>query len=138
MKSKPDDPEAVVYDSGSGAWYVKNALQVTRSIGDLFLKSEEFYDALPSEQKAFSKTRYIPPYVKWEPEVKTVEVEDEDLFFVMASDGLWDELSNKDAAESVRRAILDPPKASIRMPLARDQFKRVGKLSVSPFLSEVS
>eukprot|EP00899_Mesostigma_viride_P022588 jgi/Mesvir1/3513/Mv11990-RA.1 len=62
------------------------ALQVTRSIGDSDLK----------------------PAVTAEPEVTTVDLRPEDEFLVLASDGMWDVLSNEDVLEFIRVTVKDP------------------------------
>lgn len=62
----------VVYKGGVGR--VMGVLCVSRSIGDVQLR----------------------PYVSAEPEIKVVERGDEQLFVVMATDGLWDSLSSQD------------------------------------------
>lgn len=45
----------------------------------------------------------MKPYVVSEPEVKVYERTERDEFIIIASDGLWDVISNKLACEVVRR-----------------------------------
>ena len=50
--------------------YVRGTLQVTRALGDLFLKRLEFYQALPeSVRPVVGPPPFIPPYVSNTPEV---------------------------------------------------------------------
>ncbi|KAL5541285.1 hypothetical protein UlMin_042507 [Ulmus minor] len=49
--------------------------------------------------------RYLKPYVISEPEVMVYERTDSDTFLVIASDGLWDVVSNEFACEVVRRCF---------------------------------
>ncbi|XP_057950430.1 protein phosphatase 2C 51-like [Malania oleifera] len=64
---------------------VLGVLATSRSIGDLFLK----------------------PFVSSEPEVTICERNDNDEFLVLASDGLWDVISNEAACKVVRRCLYD-------------------------------
>merc|ERR1712060_60873 len=55
-----------------GCWRAMGILAMSRAIGDLFLK----------------------PYVSAEPEVRTVPLEEDDEFLVLASDGIFDVFDN--------------------------------------------
>ena len=59
-----------------GQWRVQGVLAVSRSFGDISLK----------------------PYVTAEPEVMEKVITSDDLYLVLASDGLWDVMSNEDVA----------------------------------------
>jgi hypothetical protein len=87
-----------------------NRAQVTRSLGDLFLKRADFFRHVPDAMKpsalaaaaaaavatggmpAAEAAGFRPPYVSSEPEVVSRPLGGRDLFLVIASDGLWDEL----------------------------------------------
>jgi pyruvate dehydrogenase phosphatase len=100
LSEHKDEPEAVQYISKSGSWYVKGTLQVTRAIGDLFLKDHWFSNALPDHVKPYvGGTLKTPPYVSVSPEVVDVQLTRKDKVLVIASDGLWDELSNDECVE---------------------------------------
>lgn len=47
----------------------------------------------------------LRPFVIPDPEVRTVEVGADDDFLILASDGLWDALSNDDACNAAARAL---------------------------------
>ena len=36
------------------------------------------------------------PYITHKPDIKTFDLKKNDLFLILGTDGLWDELSNKD------------------------------------------
>ena len=49
--------------------------------------------------------RYLKPYVISDPEVTCVEREQDDECLILASDGLWDVISNDHACEVARRGL---------------------------------
>lgn len=80
-------------------------LAITRAFGDHRWKWP--LDALKSVQGNFysfdARPNYkTPPYLKTAPEVTTRTVTGDD-FVILASDGLWDVISNEDAVECVSR-----------------------------------
>lgn len=66
-----------------GRWRVQGVLAVSRAIGDVNLK----------------------PYVSAEPEflTKTMTADDDLMYMVLASDGLWDVMSNQDVATFIMK-----------------------------------
>ncbi|TYZ58753.1 hypothetical protein PybrP1_011547 [[Pythium] brassicae (nom. inval.)] len=81
--NRPDERRRVQDLGGSvvfwGVWRVEGILAVSRAIGDRMLK----------------------PFVVAEPEVKELRRTSKDRFLVVASDGVWDTITNEDAAEIV-------------------------------------
>lgn len=73
---------------------------MTRSIGDVYLKSVEFNtDPLPSKYRvpiSFSK-----PILRAEPSISVLKLHTDDRFLIFASDGLWDHLTNQEAVDIV-------------------------------------
>lgn len=70
-----------------GTWRVGGNLAVSRSFGD----------------------RYLHPWVTWQPEITSFDINDSMRAVIMASDGVWDTLTNNDVvniAESVIRSNL--------------------------------
>ncbi|EPS69964.1 hypothetical protein M569_04798, partial [Genlisea aurea] len=99
-EANPDDPNIVVYREG--AWRVKDIIQISRSIGDAYLKSPEFAlgPALPKFQLPVPLTRAA---LSAEPSVIIRELQGNDKFIIFASDGLWDLLSIQEAVEVVEK-----------------------------------
>ena len=91
---KPNNPDAC---------YVKGRLQLTRSIGDAYLKYHEFNAPAGVHRSAgrHIPPPFTPPYVSHEPEMHHVNLCTSDKFLVIASDGIWDFLSPQEAVEIV-------------------------------------
>ncbi|XP_015055347.1 probable protein phosphatase 2C 43 [Solanum pennellii] len=86
----PDDPNIVTYVRRT--WRVKSIIQVTRAIGDAFLKKVEFaIGAIPLKR----------PVLRADPSVCSRNLQPCDKFVIFASDGLWDLLSNQEAVKIV-------------------------------------
>ncbi|CAM9860660.1 unnamed protein product [Chrysoparadoxa australica] len=86
--------------------YVKGKLQPTRSIGDAYLKFSEF-NGVPGENRGrYIGPPYTPPYVSAEPEITVHSIEPgRDAFVVIASDGVWDMMSNEEVVKIVGEAL---------------------------------
>jgi serine/threonine protein phosphatase PrpC len=66
-----------------GRWRVEGVLAVSRAIGDISLK----------------------PYVTCDPEIQSKFIAEEDMYMVLASDGLWDVMSNEEVASFVVKYV---------------------------------
>lgn len=86
------DSRAVLCRSGKGTWRVAGVLAVSRAFGDRFLKQ----------------------YVVAVPEIQEEIINEGVEFFIMASDGLWDVVSNQEAVAMIR-FIEDPEHAAKRL-----------------------
>ncbi|PNH06386.1 putative protein phosphatase 2C 8 [Tetrabaena socialis] len=73
----------VILSMRNGSMYVMGQLAVTRSFGDFQLR----------------------PYVIAQPEIIMHSRTEEDEFLILASDGLWDTLDNKEAVDIVHRCL---------------------------------
>ncbi|XP_073142591.1 probable protein phosphatase 2C 63 [Henckelia pumila] len=96
----PDDSPVVV--NCRGVWRIKGIIQVSRSIGDVYLKKPEFY----RDPNFLQYGNYIPmkrPLLTAEPSIVTRKLKPEDLFVIFASDGLWEHLSDETAVEIVSK-----------------------------------
>ena len=96
------------------ACYVKQRLMPTRSFGDLDLKWPEFNnpDHLPRQQGFRSvKSPFTGPYITHVPDIVVSDISPHDKFLILASDGLWDEMSEQEAADLVG-GLEDPGKAA--------------------------
>ncbi|KAL6959898.1 [pyruvate dehydrogenase (acetyl-transferring)]-phosphatase [Sarracenia purpurea var. burkii] len=95
----PDDSEIVVLKHN--VWRVKGLIQVSRSIGDAYLKKAEF-----NREPLYSKFRLRKPFqrpiLSAEPSISVHELQPHDQFLIFASDGLWEHLSNQEAVDIVQ------------------------------------
>ncbi|CAN6576460.1 unnamed protein product [Malus baccata var. baccata] len=94
----PHDSQIVVLRHQ--VWRVKGLIQVSRSIGDAYLKNAEF-NREPLPLKYRLPEPFLKPILIPEPEVSVIKLRPEDQFLIFASDGLWEHLSNQDAVDIV-------------------------------------
>ncbi|XP_051130889.1 probable protein phosphatase 2C 38 [Andrographis paniculata] len=94
----PDDPQIVVLKHQ--VWRVKGIIQVSRSIGDAYLKRPEF-NKPPLLPKFLLPEPFEKPILSAEPSIVVQQLQPEDSFVVFASDGLWEHLSNQEVVELV-------------------------------------
>ncbi|GAV63729.1 PP2C domain-containing protein [Cephalotus follicularis] len=94
----PDDPQIVVLKHK--VWRVKGVIQVSRSIGDAYLKKAEF-NKEPLLPKFRVPEPFNEPILRAEPTILVQKVYPEDRFLIFASDGLWEHLSNQEAVDVV-------------------------------------
>ncbi|XVF40874.1 hypothetical protein PTKIN_Ptkin01aG0151700 [Pterospermum kingtungense] len=113
VASCPEERKRVVSAGGQVKWQIDTwrvgpaALQVTRSIGDDDLK----------------------PAVTAEPEITETVLSVEDEFLVMASDGLWDVMSNTEVIGMIRDTVKEPAMCSKR--LATEAAERGSKDNIT-------
>ncbi|XP_010558929.1 PREDICTED: probable protein phosphatase 2C 67 [Tarenaya hassleriana] len=116
----PDDPTILVMKNWT--WRVKGVIQVTRSIGDAYLKRAEF-----NREPLMSKFRLHEPFTKpilrSDPSVTVHQLNPEDEFLIFASDGLWEHLSNQEAVEIVHSS----PRQGIARRLIKAALKEAAK-----------
>ncbi|XP_022748451.1 probable protein phosphatase 2C 46 isoform X2 [Durio zibethinus] len=95
----PDDPQIVVLKHN--VWRVKGLIQVSRSIGDVYLKKAEF-----NREPLYAKFRLREPFKKpilsADPSISSHPLQPHDQFVIFASDGLWEHLSNQEAVDIVQ------------------------------------
>ncbi|KAL9227104.1 hypothetical protein vseg_002839 [Gypsophila vaccaria] len=94
----PDDPQIVVLKHN--VWRVKGLIQVSRSIGDAYLKKAEF-NKTPLLAKFRLPEPFEKPIMTAEPSISVQKILPEDMFLIFASDGLWEHLSNQEAVDIV-------------------------------------
>lgn len=122
----------IVKCKAADACYVKGRLQPTRALGDLYLKYSEF-NGVPGDRARgrFIPAPYTPPYITATPEIK-VHAHDvrRDRFVVLASDGLWDVVSNQDAVDFVAKDQGEP--STVAQRLAAFALAREAERSLVP------
>ncbi|XP_010935169.1 probable protein phosphatase 2C 60 [Elaeis guineensis] len=94
----PDDSQIVVLKHN--VWRVKGLIQVTRSIGDVYLKKAEF-NREPLYAKFRLREPFKRPILSSEPSISVQPLQPQDQFLIFASDGLWEHLSNQEAVDIV-------------------------------------
>lgn len=106
-KEHPNEDDIVRCRSAK-ACYVKGRLMPTRAFGDFHLKHQEFNNPDKLSYVFGFKRSHIDnftgPYITHKPDVQVRNIESGDKFLILATDGLWDELSEQQAAEIVYNA----------------------------------
>ncbi|KAG9150157.1 hypothetical protein Leryth_009730 [Lithospermum erythrorhizon] len=116
----PHDPQIVVQKHK--VWRVKGIIQVSRSIGDAYLKSVEF-----NKEPLLAKFRiydlFSKPLISPEPSIFIHKLNSKDQFLIFASDGLWEHLSNQEAVDIVHSF----PRNGIAKRLVKEALKVAAK-----------
>jgi pyruvate dehydrogenase phosphatase len=108
--------------------YVKGLLQPTRAFGDLYLKEERFQTDFDRDRKFINSEKITFPYITADPEVSVFHRRPADEFLVIGSDGLWDELSDADAASIARAGLAKgATPEQVAADLAREVLVRAAK-----------
>ncbi|KAL1217074.1 putative protein phosphatase 2C 79 [Cardamine amara subsp. amara] len=95
----PDDSHIVLLKHN--VWRVKGLIQVSRSIGDVYLKKPEF-NREPLYTKYRLREPMKRPILSGEPSITVHDLQPDHQFLIFASDGLWEQLTNQEAVEIVR------------------------------------
>ncbi|KAL6539872.1 hypothetical protein OROHE_011643 [Orobanche hederae] len=94
----PEDSQILLMKQG--VWRIKGIIQVSRSIGDAYLKRPEF--ALDSSFPRFHLPKPLSgPVLRSDPTVFIRDLQRNDRFIIFASDGLWEHLTNQEAVQIV-------------------------------------
>ncbi|PRQ43404.1 putative protein-serine/threonine phosphatase [Rosa chinensis] len=96
----PHDPQIVVLRHK--VWRVKGLIQVSRSIGDAYLKNAEFNrEPLLPKFRLPDSEPFVKPILSPDPSISVLKLRPEDQFLIFATDGLWEHLSNQEAVDIV-------------------------------------
>ncbi|KAG2704676.1 hypothetical protein I3843_05G015100 [Carya illinoinensis] len=116
----PDDSHIVVHCQG--VWRIKGIIQVSRSIGDVYLKRPEF-NRDPIFQRYGNPVPLKRPVMTAEPSILFRKLKPQDLFLIFASDGLWEQLSDEAAVD----IVFKNPRAGIAKTLVRAAIQEAAK-----------
>ncbi|KAK9070864.1 hypothetical protein SSX86_009435 [Deinandra increscens subsp. villosa] len=95
----PDDSQIVVLKHN--VWRVKGLIQISRSIGDVYLKKAEFNRA-PLYTRFRLREPFKRPILSSDPSISVHQLQPHDQFIIFASDGLWEHLTNQEAVDIVQ------------------------------------
>ncbi|MCO5603499.1 hypothetical protein L7F22_057650 [Adiantum nelumboides] len=96
----PDDSHIVVLKHG--VWRVKGIIQVSRSIGDVYLKKPE-YNKDYHFSRSGSPLLLKKPVLSAEPSLHERALSHGDRFLIFASDGLWEHMTDQEAVDMVQK-----------------------------------
>ncbi|KAJ7967544.1 Protein phosphatase 2C family protein [Quillaja saponaria] len=116
----PDDNQIVI--NSRGVWRIKGIIQVSRSIGDVYLKKPDSIRD-PVFQQYGNPIPLKRPVMTAEPSILIRKLKSQDSFLIFASDGLWEQLSDEAAVEIVFRS----PRAGIAKRLVRAALQEAAK-----------
>ncbi|KAG5533284.1 hypothetical protein RHGRI_027464 [Rhododendron griersonianum] len=116
----PNDPQIVLLKHK--VWRVKGIIQVSRSIGDAYLKNSEF-NREPLLPKFRLPEPFDKPILKAEPCILVHKLYPEDRFLIFASDGLWEHLGNQEAVDIVHNC----PRNGIARRLVKAALREAAK-----------
>ena len=79
----------------------------SRAIGDFRLKLREFNFHQFSEDQGYRRPipQYTGPYITHKPDIQVHTLTKDDKYILLATDGLWDEISRKQSAKITQEAL---------------------------------
>ncbi|KAL3515350.1 hypothetical protein ACH5RR_022252 [Cinchona calisaya] len=116
----PDDSPVVIYCRG--VWRIKGIIQVSRSIGDVYLKKPEF-NRDPIFQHFVNPVPLRRPVLTAEPSIICKKIRPQDMFLIFASDGLWEQLTDEATVE----IVFKNPRAGIAKRLVEAALQEAAK-----------
>lgn len=109
----PDDSHIVL--NSHGVWRIKGIIQVSRSIGDVYLKNPDICRNNPMLQQSICPFPLRRPVMSAVPSITTRKLRPGDQFLILASDGLWEQLSDEGAVG----VVASSPRKGVAMRLVR-------------------
>ncbi|KAL2225881.1 probable protein phosphatase 2C 68 [Sesamum indicum] len=122
----PEDSEIVVMKQG--VWRIKGIIQVSRSIGDAYLKRPEF-SLDPSFPRFHLPEPLHRPVLRADPTIVTRDLQPNYKFLIFASDGLWEYLTNQEAVE----LVYNSPRVGIARRLLIWAMEKAAKTRQMPY-----
>ncbi|KAH7655122.1 pyruvate dehydrogenase phosphatase protein [Dioscorea alata] len=116
----PNDSQIVVLKHG--VWRIKGIIQVSRSIGDAYMKHAQF-NREPINPKFRIPEPINKPILTADPSIVSCPLQPSDSFVIFASDGLWEHLSNEQAVEIVH----NHPRAGIARRLIKAALREAAR-----------
>ncbi|KAK8919337.1 putative protein phosphatase 2C 38 [Platanthera zijinensis] len=116
----PHDSQIVVLKHN--VWRVKGIIQISRSIGDAYLK-DSFFNQEPLLAKFRLPQAFHKSILSSDPSIVTHKLSPGDQFIIFASDGLWEHLTNQEAVDIVH----EHPRAGIARRLVNHALKAAAK-----------
>ncbi|KAK8952821.1 putative protein phosphatase 2C 38 [Platanthera guangdongensis] len=116
----PHDSQIVVLKHN--VWRVKGIIQISRSIGDAYLK-DSFFNQEPLLAKFRLPQDFHKSILSSDPSIVTHKLSPGDQFIIFASDGLWEHLTNQEAVDIVH----EHPRAGIARRLVNHALKVAAK-----------
>jgi len=110
MRSHPGEPDAVT------GGRIKGYLEPSRGLGDALFKDKYFNKCLLPEAQL--PEPFTPPYTTANPDVEMLQIDskqEKDSFLILASDGLWDMVSDQQAIQCVAQAMRNNENASLAL-----------------------
>ncbi|KAL9238682.1 hypothetical protein vseg_013072 [Gypsophila vaccaria] len=112
--SRPDEKERIEAKGGyidcySSVWRIQGSLAVSRGIGD----------------------RQLKQWVVAEPESRVVKISPNDEFLILASDGLWDKVTNQEAVDIARPLCIIDSNKPKPQPQSLSACKKLVDVAVS-------
>ncbi|AQL06309.1 putative protein phosphatase 2C 48 [Zea mays] len=99
-----------------------HVLQITRSIGDVYLKKPEF-NREPLHSKFRLQETFRRPLLSSDPAITVHQIQPTDKFIIFASDGLWEHLSNQEVVDMVQSS----PRNGIARKLVKSAVQEAAK-----------
>lgn len=109
----PDDSHIVL--NSHGVWRIKGIIQVSRSIGDVYLKKPDMCKSNPMLQQSLCPFPLRRPVMSAVPSITTRKLRPGDRFLIFASDGLWEQLGD----EAAVGVVASSPRKGVAMRLVR-------------------
>ena len=106
LKAEFPKEKDVIHCRSKTACYVKGSLMPTRSFGDFRLKDKDFNFHYKRPEFGFRPPLKVHngPYISYKPDIREFDLTQEDTYLILASDGVWDEMSVEEVPELISKS----------------------------------